>query len=297
MGTSSSYSGPSDSKGSKKSGNASASENSTVGSGDTPGIGVGIQPSNTGNGIGGGVGGAPVGKDEKPIPLKKEVPWQAAKIAMSNVAKGGGTRKLIRSAAKSYSKAKGGPKKAAATASGGRSVVVSLGGFLSSVSKEGLNKTLTDLGLSKFIGRDVETVCAAIINELAPSGSSLEDAAARDALVEVISDLFKKFAVDEEGLNKLESIDQETMKETLQECICCYLYKRWIQEVGISLDKKLSSSDVKKIEKKVKNYVYESVKLDFEDRNISLMDWGSKEGKDYIQQKFEEAYSVFEEET
>ena len=75
------------------------------------------------------------------------------------------------------------------------------------------------------------------------------------------------------------------------ECV----YARWIQEVGIALERKASTpQSARRREREVKQYVRESVRLDFAGKDVLAIDWSGPDGKKFVESKFVEAYAIFE---
>ena len=145
-----------------------------------------------------------------PIPPVSGGPqhWRAAKTSMGRAAGSGGSgrRNAFKSSANSYVKAHGGSRAAARSAVSGRSATAALGGFLSSVASRGLNATMTAYGLQASIGKTATSVFAAIMNAVAPSGGSREQAVARDAIGKALDDVYEKFVSADGDVSHLDAM-------------------------------------------------------------------------------------------
>jgi len=141
--------------------------------------------------------------DTPPEPL---VSWRAPKSTMTRWVRGSGPTSLG-SVARSYVAASGGPRGAPAASRQGRTATARIGGFLADGLRNGFAQAARNLGLQNFVGRDAQFVLASFIDLLAPDGALREDAAARKAVIETMSELFGRFDVETNGLDALDSLD------------------------------------------------------------------------------------------
>lgn len=218
--------------------------------------------------------------------------WRSAKTLFGKAVKKNGDKQAFRKAAQSYVRAHGGSRRAAQTATAGRSATARLGGFLSDVATRGLNAALEAINLSSVIGKDPRTVFAAIANAIAPDGSSPEKAVAREATNDVLADFYERFVTDDD-LSRLNSLTSEDVKSAILDSVTCYIYHRWLQELGRQIEEKtMSSSEAVRLERETKLFVKDSVTVDFKDKDPLTMDWAS-DGSVLVERIFSEAYSLF----
>jgi hypothetical protein len=209
--------------------------------------------------------------------------WRLAKISLGKSITGGGGRESF---------AKSGRKYVSALASTAR-----LGQFLSSVSSRGLNTTLESFGLASVIGKDVETVFAAISNALAPAGSLREEAIARDAVNEALEGLYEQTILANSDLTKLEQMGNQDIAKALERAVSSYIYHRWLGELEIVIEKKaMSAREATRLERDMKTYIQECVQLDMKGVDVLNMDWQGTVGHQFIEKIFTEAYRILEEE-
>jgi hypothetical protein len=202
-------------------------------------------------------------------------------------------RASFRTAAQSYVRARGGPRQAAQNSPSGRAASASLGGFLADVARRGLNAALESLNLSSVVGRDAQTVFAAISNALSPDGASPEQAVARGAINDVLADIYERFVGEDGDLSKLNSLTGDDIKSAVADSVSTYIYQRWLQELGKQIEKKaISSSQAVSLEREVKLFVKDSVKLDLKSVDPLTIDWRT-EGHQLISNIYEQAYSLF----
>jgi hypothetical protein len=223
--------------------------------------------------------------------------WTGARRSISRVASSGGGRTAIGKAARSYVRALGGKRAAAKSSSAGVRSTLALGGFLTSVASNGLPEALRQQGLENLIGKPTEEVFVGLCDLLAPAGGSLQDSVARESVLEALEQLYDKLILDGDDLNAVEKFSASDIKQATEAAITAYIYHRWLLQLGIKIEQRAITADrAIKLERDMKLYIREAVALDFKDVNVLQLDWQSGEGSRVIENLFEEAYGVLEEE-
>ena len=222
------------------------------------------------------------------------VTWGTAKGAMTRYAAGGG-REALRKAGHRYVAAKGGARSAARTAISGRAATASLGNFLANVVNRGGDAAARVLGLARVIGKGADAVFAALVDALAPSGAELEEAAARKAVEEAIEHIYKVFDLEDGDLTKLDAMDADTVTQVLSVSVCTYIYHRWLQELGKSIQEKaVGQREAVRLERDVLAYIREAVKLDFQNVDVLRIRWNGDAGRAIVNRIYSEAYGFLE---
>jgi hypothetical protein len=302
MGTSSSYGGPGDTTPLLPSWALDPGTPSMSGDGSPEGAGPGeAPPAAPPQGTDAETSPSPATTPQPvaPVPVLTPHPralarWRAAKARMGRVAAGGGQR-TIRSAARAYVRAKGGARQAAHSAQTSQAAAVSFGGFLADAVRRGLAEALRQLGITQIVGQDAEAVFAAIIDAVTPPGADLEAAATRNGIVEALWVLYDQLAIQDGGWAKLESMDRTAVANALETAIIECVYSRWIQEVGIAFERKAASpQQAMRRERDVKDYIRRTVRLDFQNKDVLQINWRGNEGRTFVEAKFTETYSIFE---
>lgn len=236
------------------------------------------------------------GSDPEPIETAPPPPrgsWTSAKTVLGRAIKGGGDRRQLKNAAMRYLRARGGPGQAARAAASGRSATARLGGFLADVASRGLGAALEALNLATVVGRDARTVFAAIANALAPDGATPEQVVAREAVDDVLSDLYERFVNDDVDLSRLDTLTEGDVSSAVIDSVTAYIYHRWIQELGVQLEKKaVTASEAVRLEREARLFVRDSVTLDLKGKNLLTMDW-AREGNSLVEKIYIEAYTLF----
>lgn len=218
--------------------------------------------------------------------------WTSAKLRMSAYASRGGKGRL-RTAGRRYVRARGGSKRAAASAVGGQIATAGLSGFLADVANRGFTEATTSLGLTGLLGQPVEVVLVAILNAIAPPGATSDDITARRADADTLAFLFQQFKVREGGLQKLNAMDAGAVKDAIQASVASYIYHRWLLDLGKRVEERaVSPKQAIKLERDVKEHVKNLVKINLHGRDVLKVNWRGTEGRQFTQQIYEEAYEL-----
>lgn len=197
--------------------------------------------------------------------------------------------------AKSYIKSSGGSRAATKSSIAGINVGRNYLSFLGGVSEEGFNETLQKYDLSDCIGKSSEEVIAKIADRIAPTGSTNDEAIARAAIMIAFDRLYEKILDSGREIESLDSIDSETLSDTVVEFVSAYIFKKWVYEAGIALERNdLSENEAIKLENEMRFFIRDEVKNGFKNADISKIDLAKGEGKKIIEDIFELAYSTLE---
>ncbi len=237
----------------------------------------------------------PVPPAPPPVPLPGR-PWQQAKASLTRYASGTSTgRAGLSRAGRDYVSARGGARAAAGAAAAGRASVGRAGRFYGALAGGGgLARALAALGILGLAGRPAEEVFAAIADALAPDGATLEEAAARRAVNESLAQLFED-RLEAGGLESLERMSAADVAGAVQNMIAAYVYHRWLEELGLSLERgAVSAAEAVQMEREMRAYVRDLVRLEIPADSALGTDWAGTEGQAVVQRLFEDAYSLLE---
>lgn len=233
---------------------------------------------------------APQDETTQPEPL---VSWRAPKSIMTRWVHGSGPASL-RSVARSYVSASGGPRGASAASRQGRASTARIGGFLADGLRNGFAQAARNLGLQNFVGRDAQFVLASFIDLLAPDGALREDAAARKAVIETMSELFERFDVETSGLDALDSLDPAGMLELVQISVTNYVNERFQQELVFRIEHgAISEGEANDLSAEVKGFIAGIVRIDLRGTDPMALNWQGPEGTAFVERVYRAAYSLF----
>ena len=277
MGTSSSHSGPGDGPG-------------LLPSWATGDADVGVTPDGGGEAgdTGAAEGDSAQGNDTQAdagqnVVLAPPRNWQSAKSGMTRYAKSGGDTGRLRSAGAGYVRAKGGSRRATSSATSGRSTSRNIGNFLASAVQSGIRQAFESVGLRDTVGQSSERVLARLVDVLAPVGATKEEAAARSATIEALEYLYEEVIGEEGDLAALEQMDRQTIEATIKRSVSGYIYNRWLDELGLSIEKgAVTEVAAIQLERDVKKYVESCVSLELAEKSPLDIDWAGREGRQII---------------
>lgn len=220
--------------------------------------------------------------------------WTSARRKLSSYANNPNTRNLKR-AAREYVKVSGGGGNAAKSAISGKRVATRFGTFINDVRSKGIQEALSNLGLTQYAGESTEFILAKVADMLAPPGGLSEESIARSALLETLGTICLKLDTDSQDVSLLEKLDAENMALVIIDYISNYIYQRWLQELGFTIEKKdVSESFLIKTEKEAKKLIYNSLKVETKAINLLKTNFSKGSGKRIIDNVFSQAYILIE---
>ena len=200
----------------------------------------------------------------------------------------------LQQAVSEYVRAHRGAGNAARASKLGRQSTTKLGGFLSSVARQGIYQTLRDFGLSHLVGQSVNEVVSEILNVIASDTDSREEVISSLAAAKTLGELYEKFALSEgiENLNRMTGAD---VQEAIRLSVANYIFQRFVKLVQVKLiEQIISSEQAVQAEMDVRNYIRAKVRAVFGDRDILRLDWNSAEASKLIEDIYIEAHSILE---
>jgi hypothetical protein len=170
-----------------------------------------------------------------------------------------------------------------------------LAGFLSSVSSGGVATAVRQLGLATLAGRPAHDVLAAVTNTIAPRGATLEDAAARQAIADTLAALWDAQGVTDGGIDRLQSMTPDDVRGAIIESVSAYIFYRWVLELGRAIERRaVSMNEAITMEREMRQYIRDTLKLDIAKTDVLHVDWGGTEGQRIVEKVFTEAYDLIE---
>lgn len=235
-----------------------------------------------------------------PIPLPAltaAAAWPKARNAIDRFA-GTGTRSNLRDAGRNYGRTLGGASSASKAASTGISAGRGLASFLGGVSAAGgggLAQAVSTIGIATLDGQSPEFILAKIANSIAPAGATNDEAVAREAVMSTLDRLYTELIGRGENLTALEELTPEQIKDVIVEYASCYIYKKWVYELGISIEKNaVSERQALDLEAQMKDFIRAEVTTKFRDVPADQLDLANPANQEIIIYIFQLAYSTLE---
>lgn len=218
--------------------------------------------------------------------------WTRAKSRMTNWARGGGASDdVVRAAFGAFVSALGGAATAAANATGGVRAAGGLGEFLADVSRDGLDATLDRYGLEDLVGGEPVEVMNEIAARIAGAGDSPEEAVARDAVIEVLSEMF----IDAETFADMDAIeiDAEMLRDFVARYLTEYVYLRVLHELGDRIkDNAGSPQESARLEQQIRTQIRALVELDLSTIDPLNFGWLQPEGAERMRDLLADAFRM-----
>jgi hypothetical protein len=168
-----------------------------------------------------------------------------------------------------------------------------LGRFLAAGLRNGFAQVAQQLGLQNFVGRDAQFVLAAFIDLLAPAGAMREEAIARQAMIDTLSDWFDQLDVIARGFDALDALTPETMADLIILSVANYVNVRFQQELVSRIERgTLPEREANQLAAEAKEFIAEIIQIDFRGVDLVQVDWQGAEGRDLIAGIYETAYSL-----
>jgi hypothetical protein len=219
---------------------------------------------------------------------------QGAKSSIKRIANNR-TGASFKRAVKSYLRSTGGHKNATKSSLSGIKTGGNYINFLGGVSQVGFKETLEKYDLTDCIGKSTEEVFAKIADKIAPIGSTNDESIARAAIMMAFDKLCERMIENNQDLDTLDKLDSETLKETVVEFVSAYIFKKWVYEAGIALEKNnLTETEAVELENEMRNFVRDEVKNGFKKMDMVTFDITEGDGKKMIEKIFNTAYSTLE---
>jgi len=221
--------------------------------------------------------------------------WRPARTAFTSYLKNPTKRRLGNTVSK-YVKGSGGSKKITSSVISGKSTGIKFGGFLSDVIEKGTNEALKILGVGDVEGKSAEHVFVKLAELLSPRGNEADDPYARSAISETLAIIYEDLEKDEKSIDDLESLTIENANDYMVIYLSTYIYQRLMAELGKSLVERSDYSEKQLIDREyeISEYIQETLKLEFKEIDITKVDFASSQGKEKINDIFNDAYSIIE---
>lgn len=227
-------------------------------------------------------------------PPPRQVSWRAPKSTITRYARG--TSPSLRSTFRSYVAAHGGGRGAARANIAGRRSTRSVFGFLSDAARNGVAAAAERIGLRDLVGRDAQSVLAALIDILAPDGALLEEAAARAAVIDTMTELFDALDIETNGIEALDRLSEEELARAFEICICNVIEARFTEELANRVERAaIDETEANRTLTEIRDYIRGIVALDLEGVRLLDIDWNGNEGAAFVESWMAAAYAVLEE--
>ena len=182
----------------------------------------------------------------------------------------------------------GGVGGAVAGARAGRVGAQRLGSVLAGIATDGLGPTLAEQGLGHLVGADRLAVLDALAGLVAGDGADVDEQAARDAMFDVLAELFP----DADSWADLDQVrvDADGLRNLLELFIARFVYNR-IPVIAERLARLTDPVKAQRAEEDLQRMVRSFVHLQLQDDALRV-DWGGGQGRQIIDDSLRAVYDA-----
>lgn len=208
-----------------------------------------------------------------------------AKVASSG---SGGSRATAQRVLGRHVAVLGGSGAAAGSARSGSTGLARLGGLLAGVGSSGLATALTGLGLGHLVGKGRFDVLDELITLLTGDASDIESQAARDAMCDVLDELY----ADADSWEDLEaaSVTPESLRTLLTLFLAKYTYNR-MPVLAERLARLMDPTAAKKADQLIVGMIHDLVELGMPNDPLRF-DWAGPDGRRFAEDAIRDVYEV-----
>lgn len=201
----------------------------------------------------------------------------------------------LRRIGRGFVSALGGARSAASSAASGRSSTQRLGQFLATAATRGVSEAARTFGLAEYLGQDVAVFLTRLVDALAPAGALIEQAVARAAMAETLTDLVDQYLEEGRDLGALEELSREQVGEILGCAVVHYINERLLQALASRIeDGTITPERACVVERDVCEFVDETTRLDLAAVDVFALDWGGPDGQAFVGRIYEDAFRFLE---
>ena len=170
-----------------------------------------------------------------------------------------------------------------------------LGNFFTGVSSAGLDRTLRSIGLEQFVGGSKSDILAALLDVVAGPASTLDEVAARDAVVALTEEMF----AEAQNAEDIEAVIQEVVNAqgvsgVLQDFFAEYLYCLFLRDFYEGWQRKAGDEQASEMLGEIRDFLRQSVIREDVVADTRQVDWFGAEGERLCQGILADTAAIFE---
>lgn len=172
-----------------------------------------------------------------------------------------------------------------------------LGAFLAGVAGRGLDTTLDFFLLGDLVGATANEVLVELVDYLSGNGATLDESVARNALSEVLAELFTDLDDGYEELREKwdEQLDPGQITTLMSVFFSQCIFQKFSSDLGDRIESNaVSASEVARIEQEVLSYIREMVRFELGEIDPMDFDPQGQEGEELIGRNLSAALAQLE---
>ena len=148
----------------------------------------------------------------------------------------------------------GGTRQAARSMGSSRIASARILGFLSDVSKRGIQEALKTLKLEKLVGRPIEEIFVGLSDFVCPEGGTVDSGIAREAFIQTIAEL------SSEGVTDLNNLNVDQVQTVFELYATHAIEARLYNEIGNNaITLSASAAEAEKIQQQLRDFIKNGV--------------------------------------
>ena len=111
----------------------------------------------------------------------------------------------------------------------------------------------------------------------------------------VLGELYDDLEAEGLDLNSLDSLNEERLAGLMKSFIAESIFRRWINDLGRCIERHaISEGEAVRLEREMRDWIHETVKLDLSSTKIFQADWQSRTMSNTMDRIYIEAYRFLE---
>lgn len=215
--------------------------------------------------------------------------FRSARANFSRFAGSGGSdRSALKRAVRDYArKGTGGSRGAVQRMGPSRAAASNALGVFRGFQRDGVQETLLRLNLQNLAGKSVQDIFIGLTDVICKDGGPIDEAIARDAWLETIA------VVKELGIDDLETLTAEQIKEVFLNFIAHSVESRIYQEIGVNgFTFAEDMDDIKGFDEQLRDYIERSVRDSFTGDLAQLSALSDKQIRETVDKTYREAWEL-----
>jgi hypothetical protein len=229
-------------------------------------------------------------KPPMPVP-ESDKRFQSARTNFSRFAGSGGSDLgALRRAVRDYvRRGTGGSNNAIRRMAPSRVAAGSILGVFRGLQRDGMQETLRRLNLRNLSGRSVQDIFIGLTEVVCQDGGSIDEAIARDAWLETISEL------DQFGIDNLDALTEDQVRELFLNFVAHSIEARLYQEIGVNGFKLTAELDkIEAFDKQFREYIERSVRDSFSNDISQLSNMSDDDIRKIVDTTYFQAWELLE---
>jgi len=175
-----------------------------------------------------------------------------------------------------------------------KSVAKNLGSFISLVGSFGFLEALKRAGLSHLVGKTTSDIILSLIDYFGEDASTIDQVDARNALSQLMSELFDDAeGIDDVGQILEEYANSDNLAKILERFFGYYVYQQFCRSFYERLASKVGNSQADAFLDDILDYIKSEIIIISIDRDITQIDWNGQEGEEICTEVLEKTLIVF----